>query len=340
MLHAAQTGEAAKMSEPIPYHLNADCSVDDIEDSLFGNGTAIIDGLLEPATVERLRAEVERLVYLDHPKHLSEGACQLGRFQIAELETLGASEIMAFAGLDLFEGVCSTFFRPYQADFHKVYCHYDVDEMGFNNEWHYDRGLGLKFFVYLNPVNRENGAFRYDLGSHKSNAVKQALSWQSEFPILNYVPESEVRRITHLEGAAGSVILFDTAGYHRAGTLEHGGERWVVRYHVRSGPRADGEEDVELNPYYRRNMHHYSHCYSVRDADGVSAPGDLGRLLLSGESAEKFRAQHANNPQHGRRVKNDTQTVSTNAVDTQPLPEPVTRKLKRLSAKIAHRLRS
>ena len=91
------TGEVEKMSEPIAYSLKVGCSVDAIKESLFANGVVIIDEFLVSDAVAKLKEEVERLVYLDHPKHLTEGACQLGRFQTAELETFDASAILAFA---------------------------------------------------------------------------------------------------------------------------------------------------------------------------------------------------------------------------------------------------
>ena len=49
------------------------------------------------------------------------------------------------------------FFNPYKPNYHKVYCHHDVDKMSYNISWHFDRGLSLKFFFYLNDVGRETG---------------------------------------------------------------------------------------------------------------------------------------------------------------------------------------
>jgi hypothetical protein len=72
-----------------------------------------------------------------------------------------------------------------------------------------------------------------------------------------------------MEGPQGSLIVFDASGYHQAGTITNGGERWVARFHVSSGPRNDGVA-AAANPYARRNWDYRSGIYSTRENEAAA----------------------------------------------------------------------
>jgi hypothetical protein len=232
--------------------------------SLKANGVCMVRNYLGPQEVAGLKDAVKQLAYAEHRAQLKEGESHLGRYSLKDVAGQGITSVGKIIADGAIRELADDFFAPYQAEFRKIYCHHDVKHMEFNNAWHFDRGLTLKFFFYLNDVKKENGAFWYDPGSHLSNGVKQYLWWQAGTPILNYVPASEVRTPMPMEGPAGTLIIFDAAGYHQAGSITDGGERWVIRYHVHSGPRLDAGVPA-TNPYGRRNWDYRSQCFSERE---------------------------------------------------------------------------
>jgi hypothetical protein len=251
-------------SNRAPHQIAPPPSFESIRQSLIDNGVAFIPGYLDAARAAALREDVRKLAYREHEQQLKDGESRLGRFALDEVAGLGCSSALTeITGDPFLRRIREDFFAPYAPDLHKVYCHHDVKRMSYNTSWHFDRGLSLKYFFYLNDVTTANGAFCYDLGSHRANAVKQHLWWQAKMPILNYVPDREVVAPQAMEGPAGSLIIFDTSGFHRAGEIRDGTERWVIRFHVRAGKRADGADQAR-NPYARRNWDYRSACWSER----------------------------------------------------------------------------
>ena len=99
------------------------------------------------------------------------------------------------------------------------------------NDLHFDVQQSLKFFIYLNDATAENGAFYAVPGSHKE-AQKLRAKYGSE---INYENRELSRELPvkdsdaiPIEGKAGSLIIFDTDVFHKAGTV-HSGERRVMR---------------------------------------------------------------------------------------------------------------
>jgi len=99
------------------------------------------------------------------------------------------------------------------------------------NDLHFDVQQSLKFFIYLNDTSAENGAFYAVPGSHKE-AQKLRKKYGSE---INYENRELSRELPvkdsdaiPIEGKAGSLIIFDTDVFHKAGTV-HKGERRVMR---------------------------------------------------------------------------------------------------------------
>jgi hypothetical protein len=90
----------------------------------------------------------------------------------------------------------------------------------------------LKFMVYLADVDRSNAAFRYCLGSHHENRKlrHRFLLMGGKLAELPNVPApGEDIVLTHMEGPDGTLIVFDTDGFHSAGVLHEGKERLLVR---------------------------------------------------------------------------------------------------------------
>ena len=99
------------------------------------------------------------------------------------------------------------------------------------NDLHFDIQRSLKFFVYLTDTTVKNGAFACVPGSHKiANEMRLRLGRKLNYDnreLSRQLPVKEEDAIA-LEGTAGSLIIFDTEVFHRAGVVT-AGERRVMR---------------------------------------------------------------------------------------------------------------
>ena len=100
---------------------------------------------------------------------------------------------------------------------------------------HFDVQPTLKFFVYLNDVTAENGAFSCvpgSLGHTQEIRAKygDAVTYENR-DFSREHPFSE-DQIVPVEGPAGTLIVFTTELWHRAGVVRRG-QRCVMRGHTR-----------------------------------------------------------------------------------------------------------
>jgi ectoine hydroxylase-related dioxygenase (phytanoyl-CoA dioxygenase family) len=99
------------------------------------------------------------------------------------------------------------------------------------NDLHFDVKRSLKFFIYLTNTTADNGAFYCVPGSFK-NAADIRLKYGNSISYDNTdltrdLPFTDSDAIP-IEGKAGTLIVFDTDVFHKAGTVHHG-ERRVLR---------------------------------------------------------------------------------------------------------------
>ena len=99
------------------------------------------------------------------------------------------------------------------------------------NDLHFDVERSLKFFIYLNDTTAENGAF-FCAPSTNLRAAEMRKKWGDKVSYDNRelsrdLPVKE-EEVIPIEGEAGSLIIFDTDVFHRAGFV-HKGERRVMR---------------------------------------------------------------------------------------------------------------
>ncbi len=97
---------------------------------------------------------------------------------------------------------------------------------------HFDFTPTFKFMIYLTDVDKDSAAFRYCFGSHRRNRrlrIRYLLSGRKLRHIPNIPGPTEHVELTDLEGPAGTLILFDTDGFHSAGSLKEGKERLLIR---------------------------------------------------------------------------------------------------------------
>jgi len=104
--------------------------------------------------------------------------------------------------------------------------------------WHFDRRHALKFYINLVDVDEIHGAFAYDIGSHREGHFRAnyyMLSGTKVGEIPNDIPIKELHRPTTITTKAGSLVIFDTDGFHKEGLLTEG-ERKIIRGHSHSKP--------------------------------------------------------------------------------------------------------
>jgi hypothetical protein len=102
-------------------------------------------------------------------------------------------------------------------------------------DMHFDVLPTFKFFIYLTDTTRENGAFACVPGSQKiSSEIREKIGKEISFEqreITRQIPFRE-NEVLHVEGKAGTLIIFTTEVFHRAGKVSKG-ERRVMRGHNR-----------------------------------------------------------------------------------------------------------
>jgi hypothetical protein len=138
----------------------------------------------------------------------------------------------------LSDGLLSRIARGYYAPHaftlnRQVYVTHDQDVMNYSSQWHLDPSRSLKFFIYVTDTSKENGAFMYAPGSHREGFFR-IMYYRSRgldaFP--QAIPEDELpTKALSVESGAGSLLVFEAAGFHRAGELRPGLERLVIRGH-------------------------------------------------------------------------------------------------------------
>lgn len=111
-----------------------------------------------------------------------------------------------------------------------------VESKHYANDLHYDVVKTFKFFIYLTDTTSENGAFQCVPGSHKKTEEYRVKYGDK----INFNNREITRKLDledfsppiSIEGKAGTLIIFDTDLWHRAGKVFKG-ERKVMRGHTR-----------------------------------------------------------------------------------------------------------
>ncbi|MBW2313581.1 MAG: phytanoyl-CoA dioxygenase family protein [Deltaproteobacteria bacterium] len=97
---------------------------------------------------------------------------------------------------------------------------------------HFDSRRALKFFLYLCDTTESNGALRYAAGSHRANTAIRARHLRRGGRLMdvpNVALPNEDLTFDTLEGGRGTLLVFDTDGFHAPTLLTSGEERKVLR---------------------------------------------------------------------------------------------------------------
>ncbi len=108
------------------------------------------------------------------------------------------------------------------------------------NPLHFDKILSLKFFLYLLDTTQDSGAFQFVPKSHKigRELANEHLRHDGKMQTINNrtTEQRMFDAAIPIEGPAGTMIIFDTDGYHRGGVVQPGKERMVMRGHSHTDP--------------------------------------------------------------------------------------------------------
>ncbi|MEM1111886.1 MAG: hypothetical protein AAGI11_08255 [Pseudomonadota bacterium] len=117
---------------------------------------------------------------------------------------------------------------------HSIALTHETEE-GSVTDLHFDTRRSIKVLMYLQDTDEHTAAFRYAPGSHIENTLYRERFFQQGGDILdlqNALPVSRQQSLAldTLDGPGGSLIIFDTDGWHMAGQLaDRSRQRRVIR---------------------------------------------------------------------------------------------------------------
>ena len=149
-------------------------------------------------------------------------------------ETMSDHRIFDFKSKDIFKSLNNL----YQKYISKKSCNkfimanrltYKKDNKGSGGGWHRDNlnRRQLKYMIYLNDVNEDNGAFEYIPNSHNNrskfltNGFSNHVYRYSSEEINHFYDNKSIK----FSAEAGTLIIFDSSGLHRGSPVKKG-----VRY--------------------------------------------------------------------------------------------------------------
>ena len=213
-------------------------SIEDIYQTLQQWGIAVIPGFSQGTQLLGINAEFEKFMSFEAPwaKHVDYSEGQMVRVQTPHMDR------------SIFPMTWEIFNTPFTQRLAKMYMgdscvfNYSIfvakDVVGSShvaNDMHFDVVRHFKYFLYLTDTTTINGAFTCIPGSHKitshiRNRHGDQISYENR-QLTRDLPLDGLEA-TPIEGEAGTMIIFDTEVFHRAGHVQEG-ERRIMRAHTR-----------------------------------------------------------------------------------------------------------
>jgi len=209
----------------------------DILNHLEKHGIAVLEQYVEPSKHDQLNREFFSILEEEErssPRFVKKGDSRVARIGSGIDGTKYPLTADTFTS-KFMDAVAREYFSPYAYNLNRqIYLTHDKNFMDFGSPWHTDPSRSLKFLLYLTDTTAENGAFMYAPGSHLEGFYRMMYYRRrgiDEFP--NMLPDAEVLRPTmSVEAKAGSLVIFEAAGIHKAGNVKQGSERRVIRGHT------------------------------------------------------------------------------------------------------------
>jgi len=215
-----------------PYRFDKNFNKEDIIDSLAKYGIAVIEGFLDEHELSQLKNECTSLIDIKDQDRIEKNKSVMQKITLSKLDKEKFSLVSSLPKNEFFNFVAKDFFNPFSYRVPFAYIHRDVNKIDFNGAWHQDPSTSVKFYFYLNDVGVANGAFKYNIGSHREGFYRMMYKRHTgdNFPTFG-IPDDELINAEDIEASAGSLLIFNPIGTHSAGQIQKGLERFVIRLH-------------------------------------------------------------------------------------------------------------
>jgi ectoine hydroxylase-related dioxygenase (phytanoyl-CoA dioxygenase family) len=219
--------------------------------SLRKTGVCIVKDAIDKDVVDKLNGEFEKFLEAADPwikkvEYSYGRAVNVAKKDLALSSYTGTYTVFNDPAM---EKITAEYFGE-ELDTNKIiYMVQDVVGSKHNaNDLHFDVQRSLKFFIYLSDTTAENGAFFCVPGSNRKTAElrkKYGADMNYENRHLSRTASLGDKDAIPMEGKAGSMIIFDTDVFHKAGFVSRG-ERKVMRgqseFTIAITPRAGAEK--------------------------------------------------------------------------------------------------
>ena len=172
--------------------------------------------------------------WAENTDYSSGRCCRVNRSLINSQRFKNTAEVF---GSDWMKNICNLYLGAKSLLNHEIFLVHDVpNSVHIAQDLHHHKIPTLKFFIYLTDTTTENGSFYCVPGSHKTTKLSQKTNRQQsitpDFESTRDIPKDMIGKQIPVEGKAGTLIIFDTDVFHRAGKVSSG-ERFVMRGHSR-----------------------------------------------------------------------------------------------------------
>jgi len=224
------------------YIVDKGISVKEISKRINKDGVLLIENFIDLADLELLNNEFDKALSAEENSYLKKLNYSVGKGAKLRRSKLNANaypvtnEVFSSSWM---KSICNDILGWFSLLNFEIYVVNDV--VGSDHgamDMHFDVTRNLKFFIYLTDTKKANGAFTCVPGTHKKTVdIRKKLGKDVNYENLstsrptNYLPEEELC----VEGGAGTLIIFDTDVYHKAGHVSEG-ERRVMRGHCVNQP--------------------------------------------------------------------------------------------------------
>jgi hypothetical protein len=231
---------------------------------LYAGGIAIVRWHLPYEQVVNLLAEHTFLIERAFGSAVPRGRNGLAMIPATEIRSRFPALRRSFY-TDWSRAVARGYLGSHCAYQERVVCTHELRELHPITAPHFDSLRSLKFLIYLLDTDERNGAFRFAPGTHTANA-ESAQAWRDAGGRVRDTPnvatEDEAGALQSVNGPAGTLVVFDSDGFHSGGMLQPGTERRVVRAQCYPRPRLHLQprrlstqwfREVVWNPLLRRS---------------------------------------------------------------------------------------
>jgi len=247
-------------------------SIEPTLEKLAEEGVLILENFLDEDSLNSLLQEYDQILAtennyiskLDYPQGVAR------RIEFNDLDAITFPKTSEVFNMEFMRKVADRYLGTPNHFNHEIYVAKDEHEkVNALNELHYDKLSTLKFFLYLNDIDESNGAFEAVPGSH---LLAQSIMefYRKRGKKISKLPNrqlpEELQNAVPMVAKAGSLIVFTTDTYHRAGRVEAGKNRKIMRAHSRQDPMPKYSPDLLSKQWFNESLLNPSrYIYSISD---------------------------------------------------------------------------